>query len=394
MYKKIFILSELSLLLLLYSCNRNNDNQPADTYLIDYQTKSSISASAIKVFLVSYGMSDLDSLAKYDVKIYKVTYHTSYLGKDITASGVIAIPAQVTDNLPVLGAYRGTIFSQDEAPSNQAFLSGYEIFSTLGFVTIIPDMIGFGSSDQYIHPYYNYELTSGCAVDMIKAGQEFMKKLNITSNGKLFLYGYSEGGYITTATHKAIESSPIPGLTLTAVASGAGSYNPAAVMQDIVSRVAFTSPSYLAFIVYSYKDVYGWTEPLATFFNPPYADLIPGLLDGTHNQSEINSQLNDTLDVLFKVSYLDQIRNGTETLLTHALTENRVDNWAPKVPTRIYHSSNDQYIPISNSENTVKTMKSLGGNAEFVQIPGNSHEDAGIQMIRYAVPWLDSLAEF
>ncbi len=374
------------------SCSRDNTPNPARPYLINYQTKTALTATAIKSFLVSFGMSDLDSLAKYDIQIYKITYHTSYEGKDITASGVIALPMQVKDNLPVLEAFRGTIFSQAEAPSNSLFVSGYEIFSTLGFVTIMPDMIGFGSSDQLIHPYYNYDLSSGCSVDMIRAGEEFMKKLNITTNGKLFLYGYSEGGYIATATQKALESGDGTDLTLTAVASGAGSYNPAGEMQDIVSRTTFTSPSFLAFIVYSYKDVYQWTNPLSTFFNAPYADRLPGLLDGTHSESEINAQLNDTLNVLFQPAYLSKIKNGTEKLLTDALNENRVDDWAPQTPARFYHSKDDQYIPYANTVNTVSEMKSMGGNVEFVDIPGNSHEEAGIEMVKAALPWLVSLA--
>ena len=123
-------------------------------------------------------MEDMDNLAKYDIKIYKITYHTNYFAERIVASGIVAVPIKIHDPLPVISAHRGTIFAHDEAPSKQVFISGYEIFSSLGFVTMIPDMIGFGSSEQYIHPYYNYDLTSGCAIDMIKAGEEFMKEVN------------------------------------------------------------------------------------------------------------------------------------------------------------------------------------------------------------------------
>ncbi|HLF35056.1 MAG TPA: prolyl oligopeptidase family serine peptidase, partial [Cyclobacteriaceae bacterium] len=247
----------LGALILLFSCNHEN-NQPADEYLVDYEKKTSLSLTAIKTAINSFGMEDMSELAEYDIDIYKIFYYTEFQGSRIIASGVISVPFPINEDLPLISAHRGTIFAHDEAPSKQIIISGYEIFSSMGFITVIPDMIGFGESEQYIHPYYNYEYSSGCAVDMIRASREFIKKIKITDNGRLFLYGYSEGGYITNAVHKAIETAGDPELTVTAVATGAGSYYPVHVMKDIASRETFTSPSYLAFIIYTYRDIYDW----------------------------------------------------------------------------------------------------------------------------------------
>jgi pimeloyl-ACP methyl ester carboxylesterase len=377
----------LILSIFLTACKKNDDQGPANKYLISYQTKSTLSVSLIRSIINNFGLTDMQDLAVYDIKIYKITYITQYLGKNIEASGIIAVPLQINDPIPILSAHRGTIFAHNEAPSNQPFISGYEIFSSIGFMTIIPDMTGFGSSEQYIHPYYNYNLLSACAADMIKAGQEFLKELNISSNGKLFLFGYSEGGYITMAVDKYLEAEGYSQLKITAVAAGAGSYNPAFVMKDIAVRNVFTSPSYLAFITYSYKEYYHWTEPLSTYFNSPYDGLIPSLLDGSKNSSQINSSLNDTLNILFQHNFLDNINNGQEQQLTIALENNRVDNWTPIAPLRLYHSRSDQYIPFADSENTYQLMKSKGGNVEFVEIPGNSHEEGGFEMVKVIIPW-------
>jgi pimeloyl-ACP methyl ester carboxylesterase len=386
--KKILIISFLSLF--LTGCNNHNDQPPANKYLVSYQAKSTLSIQLIRSILVQVGLGDLKDMANYDIKTYKVLYNTQYLGQNIIASGIIAVPVQINQPIPVVAAHRGTIFAHDEAPSVQPLISGYEIFSSIGFMTVIPDMTGFGSSEKLIHPYYNYSLLSSCSADMIKAGEEFMKEMNIPGNGKLFLFGYSEGGYITMATDKYLEEEGYAKLTITAVAAGAGSYNPAFVMKDIAARTIFTSPSYLAFIIYSYKNYNDWTEPLSAYFNSPYDGIIPSLLDGSKTSYQINSSLNDTLQVLFQRPFLEKINNGQEQQLTSELNKNRVDNWKPNAVVRLYHSRNDQYIPFADSENTYNLMKSRGGNVELVQIPGNSHEEAGLEMVKVVIPWFST----
>lgn len=382
----------LVIVLLFISCN-NDNNPPADEYLVDYAKKTSLSLTAIKAAINNFGMEDMSELAQYDIDVYTINYYTNYKGNKIIVSGVISVPFPVNTELPVLAAHRGTIFAHDEAPSKQFIISGYEIFSSMGFVTVIPDMIGFGASEQYVHPYYNYEYSSACALDMIRAGKEFMKKIKISGSKKLFLFGYSEGGYITTAAHKALEESGDTELTVTASATGAGSYNPVGVMRDIAAREIFTSPSYLAFIIYTYHDIYNWQTPLGDFFRQPFVEIIPYILNGALSSYEINAQLNDTLDLLFEPPFLASIVSGDEVLLTPALELNRVDNWVPEFPMRIYHSKGDQYIPFSDSQIMGQTMKDNGGNVEFIEIPGGSHEEAGREMVREALPWFSDLAD-
>src|SRR5690606_25925463 len=111
--------------------------------------------------------------------------------------------------------------------------NGPELFASAGYATFIPDYLGYGASTQILHPYYNERYSAMAVIDMIKAGKIFCKNEDIPVSDKLFLAGYSEGGYVTLAAQKEIESNPAHNLKITAVAAGAGGYDLTAMLADI-----------------------------------------------------------------------------------------------------------------------------------------------------------------
>ena len=131
--------------------------------------------------------------------IYKVTYHTKYKGEHIIVSGLVVLP-QTTVSVGMLSFQHGTIAAHDEAPSvqplNSTELIYYAALSTMGFITTIPDYIGFGASADVMHPYYVEEYTAGAVIDLLKAAKELAREKNVTFNEKLFLAGYSQGDFL------------------------------------------------------------------------------------------------------------------------------------------------------------------------------------------------------
>ncbi len=59
--------------------------------------------------------------------------------------------------------------------------------------------------------------------DMLKATKEFLTNEEVKANNKLFLLGYSEGGYATLALQKYLEDKG--DLSITHSLPGAGAYN-------------------------------------------------------------------------------------------------------------------------------------------------------------------------
>jgi pimeloyl-ACP methyl ester carboxylesterase len=379
--------------LLYWSCSTDTET-PApveNQYLVEYSLKSEFDKTLIQTFVSISGFPGFIDLVKYDIEIYKLAYKTTVDGEEVIASGVISIPANLPGPLPYLSASRGTIFSDTEAPSEHPFAYGFEVIAASGYVTVMPDMIGFGTTKDMDQHYYNQETHSRVTIDFLKAGEEFLKEKDILLSDQLFLFGYSQGGFITLSTHKELEEQTGYDKEITAVAAGAGSYNIEFVMNDVIERGVFASPAFLSLMVYSYNSVNGFDKPMDYYFNEPYANQIPGLLNGSKNADEINAILPANLEELFEAGFVERLSNGTETEMINAFRENSVHNWFPETVTRLYHSSGDEYIPIEDSQNTAELMSKGGSDVTFVLVGEGDHGESAIAMLTKVIPWFESL---
>ena len=382
----------------LHGCSSDEEPlpQPAeDEFFIGSTELLTLSQSEIQQLVVLTGFGEFSDLVENGFTIHRVTYKTTFRGSDVTASGLVVIPVGLEGPFPLLSAHHGTIFSNAEAPSEFSLsngITGFELFSAAGFVSIIPDYLGYGESKGILHPYYNFKYTSSAILDMISATKEFLDNESIAFNDKLFLVGYSEGGYATLAANKAIEADPSLGLTVTAAAAGAGGYDIVGVMDDLLANDTYSSPGYLAFITYAAIQTNQWPDPITDFFQEPFASEIPGLLDGSFAQSAVDNALTNDLNKLFNTNLLADLRNGVSNKLSDEFELNSVDDWSPTTTIKLYHSAGDGIIPINNSVETAERLTSNGGaNVEFVEVGGASHGAALIPMLEEVVPWFISL---
>lgn len=381
-------------LLLIWSCSSDREDSPepiVNQYLVDASLKSEFDQTLIKNFVTISGFPDFTDLVKHDIEIYKIKYKTKIGGEDVIASGVISIPKDLSGPIPYMSAHRGTIFSDAEAPSDNFLVYGFEVIAAAGYATVLPDMIGFGETKDKVQHYYNKETNSQVAIDMIKAGEEFLRDKEILLSDQLFLFGYSQGGFITLATQQAIESEADLDWNVAAVAAGAGSYNIEFVMEDVLKRGVFTSPAYLSLIIFSYNSVNGFNKPMDYYFLEPYASQMPELLNGSKSQDAINDILPDSLENLFQPAFSKGMMDKTETEMINAFQENSVHNWLPEATVRLYHSTGDQFIPIADSQNTAALMQNGGADVTFVNIGDGSHQASAIAMLTQVIPWFEGL---
>jgi pimeloyl-ACP methyl ester carboxylesterase len=356
---------------------------------------ASVPQNTLQMLVASQGFDAYRNEIKYGVSVYRVVYHTTYQGKEIKASGLICVPLNRTTPAPVLSAQHGTIFSNEEAPSNFTGLTGFELLAAGGYVTLIPDYIGFGESKGYFHPYYDQKHSAAAVVDFIKAGKAFYKEYNIAVNDQLFLAGYSEGGYVTLAAQNEIETNPAHGLKLTAVAAGAGGYDIASLLDAVTEKKSHPYPAYLAYVVQAYNRTNGWDRPLTDFFQEPYASRLPGLFNFINDGGTVNQQLTTQVRNLFSPDFLYALENeGQENAFYEALQENSFQNWAPQSPTRLYHGTADEIVPFANSERTFKRFKAQGADQiELIPLKGGTHGSAIKPMLQSLIPWLQSFSK-
>lgn len=352
-------------------------------------TKANLQAVAIKA-----GFGNFAPLAKYDVEFFKLIYKTSFKGKDIEVSGLVAVPKNVPVAPSLLSAQHGTMFRAADAPSNYPnTFSGFELFGSAGFVTIIPDFIGYGVSQNIPHPYYDQQYSGLTVVDMIKATKYFLQQKNIASSNRLFMVGYSEGGFVTMAAQKEIETNASHKLTLTAAAEGAGGYDLNVMLAGIAAKPAYAAPSFLSLLVKSYNNTYNWNRPYSNFFNEPYATKIPALLNGSLDRSAIDAALTTSTAALFNPVFYGSLLDPTkETALKQKLSDNSFINWVPKSATRLYHGTVDEAVFFETSVVTFTRFKAAGAtNVEFFPIPNGTHSTSIEPMMLNALPWILSL---
>ncbi|SHH32916.1 Secretory lipase [Chryseolinea serpens] len=398
-----FLRGVCCLLVILFVSTRCSDNdQPSandpNGKLIESISAGTTPAATLKLLVTISGYKIDPSILKHDVEIFKVKYHTQFQGEDITASGLIILP-QTNESVSMLSFQHGTTTLASDAPSVQSTGSFdvelYSAIASAGFVAVVPDMIGFGSSSTTFHPYYVEEPTARAVSDMIVAARELADQKKLAFDGKLFLAGYSQGGYATMAAHKAIESEPLAGMTLVASFPAAGGFDLKAIQEYLFSQTEYADPYYLAYLVNSYQQYYKENNLLKDFFNEPYASAIPGLFDGQHAPSSIDAQLTTSMKDLVS----DDLREGIDTqprfnYIVALLNENSlVNQWYPKTVMYVYHGVDDTTVPYSNSESTYQKLIANGASAEqlhFISLEGD-HGSAVKPYVEDLVPRLMAL---
>ncbi|MBX0333339.1 lipase family protein [Pontibacter sp. HSC-14F20] len=385
----------VSVTLPLSSCSKSDaaipENVAERELLVSAEKVGTLPAATLKQLASAYA-GRFQSQIKYDVAIYKVSYRTTFQGRETEASALVALPMNLTGPSPVLSVQHGTIFRHEEAPSAMSGgLTGFEIFASGGYITLIPDYLGFGASKQLLHPYYHQQSSGIAVVDLIKAARSLYAREGIADNGQLFLAGYSEGGYVTLAAQKEIETNPQHGLYITAVGAGAGGYDLTKMLADVVAERPYTYPAYLAYVLMSYNKTYEWNRPLTDFFQEPYATRLATLFNGQHNGSAINQQLTTQPKQLFSPAFLEGLRGNGEQALKKALQDNSFNNWVPQSPTRLYHGTADVIVPYANSEQTYERMKAAGApNLELIPVKNGHHGSSLIPMLTDLIPWMQS----
>lgn len=400
--KKLFALWSLILVLFTaVSCQQDTisttvaNPAPQKDSLVSANLVGELPQSILQAMAKSRGYTDLQADIKYDVQVYKVTYLTSYQGREIEASGLIAVPKNVSDALPILSGHHGTTFEQEDAPSNfPATFSGFELFASAGYMAVIPDFIGYGASKHIFHPYYDQKHSALAVIDMVKAAKSYAKQNSIKLNDKLFLVGYSEGGYVTMAAQKEIETHPEHQLKVTAAAAGAGGFDLTGMLSEISSDKPYSKPSYLAFILQSYIRTYNWNRPLTDFFQEPYASQLPGLFNGFTSAGTINRSLSSDPAKLFNQTFYANLKKADgELALKKALVDNTIyTNWTPLSPTKIYQGTHDESVFFQNSKTTYEKLKHAGArDLEFIAIQNGTHSSSIGPMMMQVIPWFKSL---
>ena len=343
-------------------------DQPSNPQVEGGEVVVSFDQTLMKKTLIKAGAAD-ENTTVFGYTAYKIPYVTTdEEGDEVAVSGLMVVPTGLPEavtqqiGLSLVSDDHGTIFANDEAPGvigeKTSAPDGAAIILTAlaGFVTLQPDYIGFGDSNDHYHPFVLKKSLANATVDFIDAAKTFATANGIKLNGQLFLTGYSEGGYAALATLQKIEKEGGPEVAIAAPMSGPYAMNEMAM--GVLSQPELTVPSFMANVGYSYAKAYG--KVLTDVINEPYASKLATLFDGSLNRTGIDPQLTTKTvgaDGLFNPVIVNDFFTDPNNWFKQAMLENDVHRWAPQTQVRLVHCMGDDVIPFAISQLAEGTMK-------------------------------------
>jgi hypothetical protein len=238
-----------------------------------------------------------------DISVYHFEYETvGGAGEGTTASGALMVPsgshAGCSGPRPVLLYAHATATDRgfniadltNEQNAEGLFLAA--VFASQGYIVVAPNYVGYDTSTL---AYQTFLVGAQQSEEMINALQAARSVLPIeaaagtTDSGKLFITGYSQGGYVALATHRAMQAA---GQAVSASAPMSGPYAPAAFVDAVFEgEVDGGAPIVATMLLTAYQHAYGNIYSAPTdVFSPQYAAGIDDLLPTTLTRSELYAE--------------------------------------------------------------------------------------------------------
>jgi hypothetical protein len=225
------------------------------------------------------------------VDFYHLEYNTvGGASETTTASGALLVPTGAAPACsgprPILLYAHGT---QTDKTANLADITNTNntegaliaaVFAAHGYVVVAPNYAGYDTSSLPYHPFLNGDQQSKDMIDALAAARSALPHTSsaaTSDGGKLFITGYSQGGYVAMATHKALQAAGKP---VTASAPMSGPYALEAFGDAIFfGNVDLGSTVFADLLTTSYQRSYGdlYSSP-GQVFEPAYASSVEGLL--------------------------------------------------------------------------------------------------------------------
>ena len=231
------------------------------------------------------------------VDFYYIKYWT--VGPDNSAqmaSGALMVPtgsaAPCTGPRPIVLYAHGTTTtstynianisdSSNAANSEGAMVAA--VFAAQGYIVVAPNYLGYDISTLGYHPYVNGAADAADMMDALTAARTALLSTftpTTSDAGKVYVTGYSEGGYVAMATVKAMQGA---GQAVTASAPSSGPYALEAFGDSIFFGQVNIGSTVFAPLVstsyqHAYSNVYSQTSDV---YSPTYATGIDTLLPST-----------------------------------------------------------------------------------------------------------------
>lgn len=303
---------------------------------------------------------------KYEVSA--ITYHTvTPTGEPILASGIIYYPK----TFPPKGVIEISPFNESKQNCASKVYKRAEILPGIaaGYVCIIPDLIGYGSSESLPINYIQLENKTIISADMRKAAEEFVyNRYHRSLSKESILFGYSLGGSAIMALAREYQLNPSHGVKVRHIFAGGGAYEPLRAFRTLleISRSDYTVfPNILCSINYYDNLELDFTK----IFKGKLLENYKTWCDGYMSIWKLTEILGTDPNNYFSDIFI----NGYDTAeeyrpIMRALDEKKLPlDWIPQAKVHLAHASQDYFVPVECSDSMNEYLKSVGADVEYVK---------------------------
>ena len=335
------------------------DGTPAYAYTDEQNTEG----VAIRKTNSVTGAAILQELLKYgnQKKVTEIvgTYPSVDLNWDtVRLSGKVMLPrGQKPKRLILVSHY--TVCSNGEAPSNCFSLEG--VLVQMGYGLIIPDYMGYGITQDSVHPYLVMDLTARNVLDMYFAVKPWLKAIDREpEHPEIILMGYSQGGANTMAVEHLIETEywaveDPRQVKIHRVFAGGGPYDVKATYEGFANTDVASYPVAVPLVLQGMIMGNKLDSIKIETMMQPW--LVEHLDEWVNSKKYTSAQINALIGThvtheLLTEKAMDQ-KSWEVSELQKAMVQNSITsfNWIPEAPIYILHSMDDETVPFANASN-------------------------------------------
>jgi pimeloyl-ACP methyl ester carboxylesterase len=343
-----------------------------------------------------FGVSVSYTAAKNAVKLYRVTYSSVVPERGnmpIVATGLVAVPDVPGASFPMVSYQHGTVYEKtqvpsfpDQSPETQLMLAQ---FAGQGYIVIGADYFGMGSSKEP-EGYMVKASHQQASYDMLLASRAMLADLKLSSS-KLFVSGWSQGGFVAMAFLEKLESV---GEKVDAAATASAPVDVSVALNGFLSFPRKIDADWVnsLFILssFSFENYYGMPGLARSLIADAYYDVArKAYLREPFNVGDVPTDLHK----LIKPDYFNA-KFFAASAYGKLVAQATAYRWIIKSPVRNYYGEVDEAITVGLGQLAMTYQRAIGnGNpqVEAISTGQTSHRGTYATAVPQWKAWFDGL---
>lgn len=371
--------------------------------LTSFSTPAEFTA-ALNATATGRNLLALAGTPKCGINFHYMTYYTvGGAAEQTKATGGVMVPTgsdpACTGPRPVLLYGHGTTVEKGyniASPANGEAGLLAAFYAAQGWIVVAPNYAGYDASDLPYHPYLNAEQQANDMIDALRAARKAFPNIGANASNKLFISGYSQGGHVAMATHKAMQALPSE-FSVTASGPMSGPYSLTKFSQTVFAGgVNAGATIFFPMLMTSYQRSYGNIyASVNDVYEPAYATGIETLIpSATLTTTTLvttgrlptrlwaNNPLvtgDPSLDALFaagvgtpnlvKTSFRQAVlANPSHPVWAAAARNDLTTGWTPTRPMAMCFGAQDPVVFGSNTAEAAAAFRGRGAPAALINV--------------------------